>query len=428
MKKLRFAPSPTGFLHLGNARTALICYLFAKKHEGKFILRIDDTDQERCKNEYIEQFLQDLAWLGLNHDEQFQQSQRYDLYNRIIEKMKQDGDLYPCFEAKDELELKRTLQLKNKKPPIYDRECLGLSPAKQEKYRGRTPHWRFKLDHSQPIKWHDGAKKNDITFDPAKLSDPIVIRENGVPTYLLISVIDDADMAITDVVRGEDHISNTATQIQMFERLDAKIPNFFHLPLIKHDEGKISKRVGGLEIKHLQQFEPIAINNYLHLMGQSTHDLHESLEKMGENFDIGKFSASSTLLNLQDLQSTNAELLKLLPYSEVAKRLNVEEKLWNLIKNNVELLDEAHEWQKIFSDEFEPTILNEEIAKIALDLLDKIDDYQSWIEKIVEKTSAPKREIIQTIRVALTGRKSGPKLPEIFEFLGKNGVEKRMQA
>lgn len=426
MKKLRFAPSPTGFLHLGNARTALLCYLFARKNNGKFILRIDDTDQERCKSEYIEQLLQDLQWLGLKHDEQFQQSQRYDLYNEIIEKMKQDGDLYPCFETKEELELKRKLQLKSKKPPIYDRECLHLSQSKQEKYRNRKPHWRFKLDHSKMIQWHDGGKQNNITFDPKNLSDPIVIRENDVPTYMLISVIDDMDMQITDVIRGEDHISNTAAQIQMFERLNATIPNFYHLPLIKHDAGKISKRVGGLEIKNLQQFEPIAINNYLNLLGQSTHNLYLSLNEMSENFAIEKFSSSSPLLNLQDLQKINAELLKILPYSEIAKRVNVEEKFWNLIKENVELLNEISEWHTIFSDAFQPTILNEKIAQIAHDLLEEIDDYQAWIEKIVEQTDVSKREIMQTIRMAMTGKKSGPKLPEIFEFLGRNEVKKRL--
>lgn len=431
MKKLRFAPSPTGFLHLGNARTALICYLLAKKDQGKFILRIDDTDVERCKPEFQEQLKQDLNWLGLQYDEIFWQSKRKEIYNPIIEKLKNEGYLYACYETKEELELKRNLQLKNKQPPIYDRQCLNfekLSTEKRQLFKQRTPHWRFKLNHEKMISWHDGAKKNQITFDPKKLGDPIVIRENGIPTYLLISVIDDIEMQISDVLRGEDHISNTAAQIQMFEALHAKLPNFFHLPLIKSGGEKISKRVGGLEIKNLQNLEPMTINNYLFNLGQSKLHLCHDLNEMIQHFDIKNFSSAAPILSLEDLQATNQDFLKILPYEYVQKRLQISEKLWDLIKNNLDILQDAHKWQKIFSLDFQTTIHNPVIISVAREKLTDSANYAEWIEKISAELNNEfsKKEIMISLRLTFTGEKSGPKLPQIFEFLGQNEIKRRL--
>src|SRR5437763_5745078 len=242
----RFAPSPTGRLHVGNIRTALHNFLFARKNGGKFILRIDDTDRERSTAEFDQAIRDDLAWLGLNPNQMVRQSERFHLYEREFERLKETGRVYACYESAEELEVRRKVLLGRGLPPVYERKAADAAPE------GRAPHWRFRLDHDAPIIWND-LIRGEQRFDPKLLSDPVVRREDGSWLYLLPSVIDDVDVAVTHIVRGEDHVSNSATQTQMFEALGAAPPEFAHEALLVAAEGKLSKRLGSYGAEHLRE-------------------------------------------------------------------------------------------------------------------------------------------------------------------------------
>jgi len=336
--KCRFAPSPTGLLHVGNVRSALLNWAYAKKNNGNFVLRIDDTDKSRSTKEFENKIKENLKWLGVNWDKTFNQSDRIDNYNLKINKLKNDGRLYPCFETAEELSLKKKSLLSSGKPPIYDRSSLLLTKENiDEKINsGLKPHWRFKLNASI-IEWHD-LIKGKVKFDPKNLSDPILIREDGSLLYHLPSVIDDIEEGISHIIRGEDHISNTAFHIQIFEALGGSIPEFAHHPFLTDQDGKgFGKRLGSLSIENLKAdgYEDVSIINYLINIGSSEDIKPETVkDKIIKNFDIKNISTSSAKFSEDVLKSLNADILKNYTFEQASKRINFIdsdidlEKLW----------------------------------------------------------------------------------------------------
>ena len=323
--KLRFAPSPTGRLHVGNARVALVNWLFARQGGGSFLLRMDDTDAERSTEAFAQGIEEDLTWLGLAWAEFARQSDRTDRYDLAAERLKEAGRLYPCYETPDELSLKRKAQLSAGRPPIYDRAALKLSEADRKalEAEGRRPHWRFKLEHAA-IDWQD-LVRGPQHFEGDKLSDPVLIREDGRPLYTLSSVVDDAELEVSHVIRGEDHVANTAVQVQLFQALGARVPGFGHLPLLMDAQGKgLSKRLGSLSLEALrgEGLEPITINAYLAALG--TPDAPEAaltLEDLAASFDIARYGRAAPKFDPSDLDLLNARILHNMPFEAVAERL-----------------------------------------------------------------------------------------------------------
>ena len=324
--KCRFAPSPTGFLHVGNIRTAIINFLYAKKVGGQFVLRLDDTDIKRTKDEYRDGILKDLEWLGLDYcGDLFKQSDRLDLYEKAKDSLIKSGKLYPCYESGEDLAMQRKMQIASGQRPIYDRVALNLTDEQRENYekQGVKPHYRFLLKDDQ-VSWNDKVK-GEIKFNDRAFSDPVLVRDNGVPTYTFCSVVDDIDMNITDIIRGEDHITNTAVQIQIFEALGGKVPGFSHLALVKASEGKISKRIGGFDIKSLRKegFEPLSILNLLSQIGTSNSlMINSDIKELVDSFDINDFSKSSTKYSIDELSIINHKLLQEMSFDQVITRLS----------------------------------------------------------------------------------------------------------
>ena len=352
--KCRFAPSPTGLLHVGNARSAVLNWAYAKKNNGSFILRIDDTDQTRSSKEFENKIKENLSWLGLDWNKTFNQSERTNLYNSNIEKLKNDGRLYPCFETAEELSLKKKSLLSSGKPPIYDRSSLSLSKDEINKKikSGLKPHWRFKLEDGI-INWND-LIKDQVKFDSKYLSDPILIREDGSLLYHLPSVIDDIDEGITHIIRGEDHISNTAFHIQIFNALGAQPPHFAHHPFLTDQEGKgFGKRIGSLSIENLKSegYEDISIINYLLNIG-SSEDIkpEKKLDNIINNFDIKNISSSSAKFSDNVLKSLNSDLLKIYSYEDIKSKFELldikvdSKKLWKFAQHNIEFFKDIENW------------------------------------------------------------------------------------
>src|SRR5574338_680765 len=349
----RFAPSPTGRLHVGNIRTALHNFLFARKHGGKFLLRIDDTDRERSREEFVNAIRDDLAWMGLNADRAVRQSERFDLYQREFEKLKAAGRVYPCYETPEELELRRKVLLGRGLPPVYERK-----PADAPIPEGRQPHWRFKLDHDRPIEWTD-LIRGQQRFDPKLLSDPVVRREDGSWLYLLPSVIDDVDLGVTHIVRGEDHVSNSATQIQLFEALGAKPPEFAHEALLVAAEGKLSKRLGSHGMEQLRQdgIEPMALLDVLARIGTSQPvEPIASLDGLAETFDFSTFGRAPAHFDPHEVELINARLLHHLDFASVADRLPPEatEQDWLALRGNLQRLGDFCGWLAVLHGEVDP--------------------------------------------------------------------------
>jgi glutamyl-tRNA synthetase len=426
----RFAPSPTGFLHIGNVRAAIFCYLLAKKNSGKFILRIDDTDLTRSKQEYVDAIKDDLNWLGISYEDEFYQSQRFSRYDEILNDLMKKGRVYKCFETEDELDLKRKFQLNSGKPPIYDRSALKLTEKEisEKESSGQIPHYRFLLQHEN-VSWID-AIKGQININPQNLSDPIIKRENGVYTYMLPSSIDDIDYNITHITRGEDHITNTAVQIQMMEALkqsSSKNITFAHLPLLKVKEGKLSKRSGSLEgtVKYFrsQNFEPITILTYLCKIGTSDNiEARHNIKQLIEEFDVEKFSSSSAIFDLEVVTQLNIKVIQSLSFDEVKNRINQNNlprfslQFWNLIKNNIESLSGLKFWHEIVFEK--PNFIIDEQDKDFLKQAfsffpsGKVDEttWDKWLILIKQNTSRKGKELFMPIRKALTGLEQGPEM------------------
>ncbi|AFC69561.1 glutamate--tRNA ligase [Rickettsia amblyommatis] len=438
----RFAPSPTGMLHVGNIRAALLNWLYAKKHNGQFILRFDDTDLERSKQEYKDAIEEDLKFLNINWDQTFNQLSRLSRYDEIKNLLLDKKRLYACYETPEELELKRKFQLSKGLPPIYDRASLNLTEEQAKKYieQGRKPHYRFLVNH-EPISWHDMIK-GKVKYDGKALSDPIVIRADGSMTYMLCSVIDDIDYDITHIIRGEDHVSNTAIQIQMFEALNTTPPTFGHLSLIINKDEKISKRVGGFEIATLRKevgIEAMAIASFFSLLGSSAQILpYKSMEKLANQFEISSFSKSPTIYQPKDLERLNHKLLISLDFDTVKERLKeidaeyIDENFWLSVSPNLQKLRDVKDWWEIChqTPNVENLNLDKEYLKQAAELLPKgeitKDSWSIWTKEITNITGRKGKELFLPLRLALTARESGPEITDVLPLIDREEIIKRL--
>src|SRR5689334_13326351 len=430
----RFAPSPTGRLHVGNIRTALHNLLFAQKNGGIFILRIDDTDRERSTVEFDQAIRDDLEWLGLAPDKLVRQSERFDLYEREFDKLKAAGRVYACYETPDELELRRKVLLGRGLPPVYERKAAE-APVPE----GRAAHWRFKLDHDSPIAWND-LIRGEQRFDPRLLSDPVVRREDGSWLYLLPSVIDDVDLGITHVVRGEDHVSNSAVQIQMFEALGAKPPAFAHEALLVAAEGKLSKRLGSYGAEHLREegVEPMALLDVLARIGTSQPvEPIGSLDELARTFDFSTFGRAPAHFDPHEVELVNARLLHHLDFAGIADRLpsSATEQDWLLLRGNLERLGELADWLPVLHGDIDPPELahDERLfvkeACLAAERLDwSQEPWKALTNQLKESTGKKGRELFHPLRLALTGRDSGPEMAGILSAIGKERALQRLEA
>jgi len=430
----RFAPSPTGRLHVGNIRTALHNYLFAKKNDGTFILRIDDTDRERSTTEFDQAIRDDLDWMGLKPDSVVRQSERFDLYEREFQRLKDAGRVYPCYETPHELELRRKVLLGRGLPPVYERKAAD-APVPD----GRTPHWRFRLDHDAPIVFID-LIRGEQRFDPKLLSDPVVRREDGSWLYLLPSVIDDVDLGVTHVVRGEDHVSNSAAQTQMFEALGARPPAFAHEALLVAAEGKLSKRFGSYGAEHLRAegIEPMAMLSVLARIGTSQPvEPVASLDELAAGFDFSTFGRAPAHFDPKEIELVNARLLHKLDYAAVADRLpkGATEQDWLLLRPNLERLSDFAGWFAVLHGEVEPPELSHEERLLVKDAataagqLDwTADPWRALTDEVKAATGKKGRELFHPLRLALTGRESGPEMAGLVAAMGRDKAVRRLEA
>jgi len=438
--RVRFAPSPTGLLHVGNARIALVNWLFARAHGGAFVLRLDDTDKERCRPHFAEAIERDLTWLGLGWDSFAKQSARMEAYQAAFTHLTQSGRLYPCYETAEELEYKRKRQLKRGEPPTYDRAALKLSDAERRTLvtEGRRAHWRFRLNH-EPIAWED-LVRGPVHFEGQNLSDPVLVREDGTFLYMMPSAIDDIDLAISHVIRGEDHVANTAMQIQIFQAMEAAVPAFAHLPLLTDASGAgLSKRLGSLGLESLRDdgIEPMAINSLLARLG--TPDPIEpkvELAELVEGFDIGRFGRASPKFDPTELKGLNARLLHTLPYAKVKDRLvalglgHADERFWNAVRANIAALAEAGLWHGVCFSTLTPVIQDRDFVRKAAALLppEPWDEstWSQWTEALQKATGRRGKELFMPLRLVLTGREHGPELKSLLPLIGRGRALARL--
>ncbi|MFT6332122.1 MAG: glutamyl-tRNA synthetase [Lentimonas sp.] len=438
----RFAPSPTGFLHVGNIRTAIINFLFAKKTKGDFILRLDDTDTQRTLDEYREMILQDMSWLGMDISKLQKQSSRLNLYEEAKQKLIKSGRLYECYESDADLNLQRKAQIASGIPPIYNRASINLNDQQKEDYQkqGIKPYYRFLLE-DKSVTWNDKIK-GQITYGGRSFSDPVLIRDNGVPTYTFCSVVDDIEMAITDIIRGEDHITNTAVQIQIFEGLEAQIPQFSHLALIKAKDAKISKRVGGFDIKSLREdgFEPLAILNFLAQIGTSKNvNIYDDVQKLIENFDLSNFGKSATNYDLEELKIINQKLLNSMSFEVAIKRLsevgieNVGQLEWEKLRANLNFIGEIKQWFDLCKNSFKFDHNKEdlEFLQIAANCLpedtNQEDSWKIWLEQIKSNSSRKGKELFMPIRLSLSGKEHGPEIKSLVMLISREEILNRLK-
>jgi len=433
MTTTRFAPSPTGYIHVGNLRTALMNYLIARKAGGTFILRLDDTDPERSKQEYADAIKEDLEWLGLTWDRVEKQSERLDRYNAAADELRASGRLYECFETPTELDLKRKKQLNMGKPPVYDRSALDLTEDEKAALRqDRQGHWRFKLDHER-IEWTDGIL-GDLSIDAASVSDPVLIRGDGQFLYTLASVCDDVDYGITHVVRGSDHVTNTATQIQIIRALGGAVPSFAHHSLLTGPQGEaLSKRLGTLALRDLraQGVQPMALLSLMARLGSSDPvELRREMSELIEGFELSHFGSAPTKFDVNDLFPLTAQFNHGLPYAEVAARIkalgvpeDMAEPFWNVVRENITVLDDLKDWWALCRDGATPLIDDEdkEFIEQALDLLPEqpwdTDTWGAWTKAVKEATGRKGRGLFMPLRKALTGMDHGPDMSHFLPLL-----------
>ena len=430
----RFAPSPTGALHVGNVRTALHNWMWARKHGGRFLLRIDDTDLERSKDAYVEAIRADLGWLGFDIDGEERQSARFALYEAEFEKLRAAGRVYACYETPEELDIRRKVLLSRGLPPVYERKPEG-APVPE----GVAPHWRFRLDHDAPIEWTDMVRGAQH-FEPKNMSDPVVRRADGSWLYLLPSVIDDIAMGITHVVRGEDHVSNTAAQIQMFQGLGAKPPEFAHEALLVGTEGKLSKRLGSLGMASLREagIEPVALVALLARLG--TSDPVEPVTTPApliESIDFARFGRAPARFDEAELALLNQKILHHIDHAAIAGRLPaaITEPRWNAIRPNLMTVAEAADWAAIFDGPFTPPPADAadravlDAAAAAAPGIDWASDpWHALTGAAKEATGAKGRALFLPLRRALTGRDHGPDMSELLPLIAKDQAVARLSA
>jgi glutamyl-tRNA synthetase len=437
----RFAPSPTGNLQLGNIRTALIAYLFARNQGGKFMLRIDDTDLERSKDEYTQSIKADLSWLGMTWDDYRHQLGREAIYDAARDKLLASGRFYACYETEDELALKRKSALGRGLPPIYDRAALKLTDEQKRAYEaeGRKPHYRFLLEH-KPIIWHD-LVRGKVEFHGKDMSDPVMIREDGTALYHLGSVVDDIEYGMTHIVRGEDHVSNTACHIQMFEALGAIPPVFAHLPLVFDADGKkLSKRIGSLSIATLRDegLEPMTVASFQARLGTSDPiEPFADMDALIKQFDINRFSRSNPRFMDEELFRLNAKILHHMDYAQAKPRLDamglfdLDEAFWNIARANISRFKDIAQWWQVAKGPVTPVIEDAEFAQQALALLPPAPwdntTWNAWVGALKEQTGRNGKLLFMPLRQALTGMNHGPELPNLLPLIGPEQTQARLK-
>ena len=436
--KVRFAPSPTGFLHVGNVRTALVNWLFARKNNGHFLLRIDDTDTERSKDEYTRAIEEDMHWLGLDWDSEEHQSTRLERYTLASKKLSAQGRLYACYETPEELDVQRKMQASRGLPPIYNRAALKLTDEQKADYekQGRKPHYRFLLQDEE-ISWND-LIRGTVAMKATTMSEPVLLREDGMPVYTLASVVDDGELAITHVIRGEDHVSNTAVQVQLYKALGFTVPTFAHMALLKTKDGELSKRLGGNDIRALRDagILPMAVNSLLARIG--TSDAVEAcadLQPLVDGFDFKRFGRAPANYDVVELEKINEKLLHQLPFSAVRDKFpKMDEALWNSVRSNIKNMQEALTWNFIIKEYLFVNIPDEdkEFLQKAVSLLppEPWDDktWDTWINAIKEITDRRGKELFLPLRRALTGSLHGPELKTLLPLIGHEKVVERLKS
>jgi glutamyl-tRNA synthetase len=440
--RVRIAPSPTGMLHVGNVRTALMNWLFAKAQGGEFMLRIDDTDLERSRAEFETAIEEDLRWLGLHWDLKDWQSKRFPRYDAARDALIGKGLLYPCYETEEELERKRRIAQATGRPPIYDRAALALSDAERAKLEaeGRKPHWRFRLSGGR-VEWND-LIRGPQSIDTTSLSDPVLIRGDGLYLYTLPSVVDDAEFAISHVIRGEDHVTNTGVQIEIFRALGAALPAFAHSPLTVAASGEaLSKRdlEGPLSVHNLRKagIEPIAILSLLARIGTSDPvEARTDIMELARGFSFDRIGRAPARFDMADLDRVNAAVLHLLPYADVAARLeaigaDLGENFWCAVRANLAKFADAAEWAHIVAGPIDPKIENAEFATAAAELVpDGALDGGSWavfVDAVKARTGAKGKALFMPLRQALTGLDHGPEMAPLFALIGREKAIARLR-
>lgn len=440
--KVRFAPSPTGLIHVGNVRIALMNWLFARREGGVFVLRVDDTDLERSTKAFEDQIVDDLHWLGLGFDERFNQSDRFDLYEAAREKLIAAGFLYPCYETEDELDRKRKLQRAQGKPPVYDRAALNLTDSDKAKFEaeGRKPHWRFKLSGGR-IEWND-LVRGPSHIDTSSVSDPILIREDGSYLYTLPSVVDDLDAGITHVIRGEDHVTNSAAQIEIFEALGGKgsSPALAHFPLLVGSDGeKLSKRIGGLSVKALREeegMEAMAILSLLAKLGTSDPiEARADLGSLASELDFSKVSRTPARFDFAEMERLNAKLLHEADFADVSARLRSlgiagDEAFWLAVRPNLTRLKDAADWWRLVEGPVTPVIEDADYTAKAAALLPEgnltRESWGAWTSAIKAETGRKGRDLFLPLRQALTGQNHGPEMDVLLPLIPRETVLSRL--
>lgn len=438
--KLRFAPSPTGLLHVGNARVALANWLFARRHGGAFVLRLDDTDLERSKPEYAAAIEEDLRWLGLPWDERVSQSDRLDRYAAAAERLKASGNLYPCFETEEELAFKRERRRREGRPPIYDREALRMTPEQIERAiaNGKQPYWRFKLS-MRSIGWRD-LVLGERSVKLSAISDPVLIRADGSPLYTFTSVVDDLEMGITHVIRGEDHVTNTGIQLDIFEALGGHPPRlaFGHLPLLTdQDGGALSKRLGSISLRHLRKdgIEPAALVGYLAALGSSADPVPGMPADLAPGWEIGRVSHATARFDTRQLLALNRRVLHEAPFEAVRDRLpeGADEEFWLAVRGNLDLMREVRPWFDILRGTIVPPVQDGEGAFLreALAALPPepwgADTWPAWTGALKLVTGRKGKALFMPLRLALTGEDHGPDLGTLLPLMGRERVALRLR-
>ena len=441
--KLRFAPSPTGRLHVGNVRTAMVNWLYARKNKGEFILRMDDTDRERSTEENKDAIRQDLQWLGLLWDDCFQQSEQIEKYNKARDILIDKGLLYPCYENNTELDRKRRLARANNRAPIYDRAALSLTEneKKQLEAEGRKPHWRFKLSGEKCL-WTDLVRGDQVT-DTSSQSDPVLIREDGTFLYMLPSVVDDIGFNITHIVRGEDHVTNSGIQIEIFRALDSESPELAHLPLLVGADGQVlSKRLEDISIKGLRDegVEPMAISSLLARIGTSDNvEVASSIDELADNFDFGKIGRAPARFAEHDVRNINASLLHQTKFVDVQKRLTAIETragedsaFWDVFRANCNVFEDIRIWIEIVYGEVTPVISDDDVDYIILakDVLNELpfdlEIWKTWTTKLKELSGRRGKGLFMPLRKALTGLDYGPEMATVLSMIGREKALERL--
>ncbi len=437
MTILRFAPSPTGRIHIGNARTAILNWLLAQKTGGQFILRYDDTDTARSKTEYADSIAIDLEWMGIKPTRVEWQSKRFDKYHAAAETLKASGHLYPCYEPADELDRRRKRQLARHQPPVYDRAALKLTDDDRAKLEaeGRKPHWRFKLDH-HPVEWTD-LIRGPVHIDTASLSDPVLVREDGTYLYTLPSVVDDIEFGITHVIRGEDHVVNAAVQIEITKALGGSIPSYAHHSLLIGADGAgLSKRLGSLSITAMREdgLEAMAVVSHAALLGTSDA-IHPCADygELIEGFDLAKLSRSPGRFDEAELKGLNAKLLHTLPWDAVKSRLGYgSETFWLAIRGNVEKLSDSMLWHNIVTNRINPVIADEDrmfVNAAATELPNEPWDFttwKTWTDALKVSSGRKGKQLFMPLRLALTGLDHGPELATLLPLIGLEKAIERL--